>query len=87
MDTRHAICTSQLYDLYDSGDLVIMIIWLYSAIKSDEEQVMVERLVGFNPSGAPLYKEVKRKIIESIRNGEWKPGDIMIDRLNEVPPI
>ena len=62
-------------------------IWLYSANKSDEEQVMVERLVGLNPSGAPLYKEVKRKIIESIRNGEWKPGDIMIDRLNEVPPI
>ena len=52
-------------------------IWLYSANKSDEEQVMVERLVGLNPSGAPLYKEVKRKIIESIRNGEWKPGEVI----------
>lgn len=27
------------------------------------------------PLGAPLYKEVKRKITESVRNGEWKPGD------------
>lgn len=38
---------------------------------------MVEQLVGLNPSGAPLYKEVKRKIIESIRNGEWKPGEVI----------
>ncbi|MCX7146852.1 MAG: GntR family transcriptional regulator [Sulfuritalea sp.] len=54
-----------------------MAIWLYSAIKSDEDKVMVERSVGFNPSGAPLYKEVKRKIVESIRNGEWKPGEVI----------
>ncbi|MDZ4253520.1 MAG: GntR family transcriptional regulator [Sulfuritalea sp.] len=38
---------------------------------------MVEQLVGLNPSGALLYKEVKRKIIESIRNGEWKPGEVI----------
>ncbi|MBI5901046.1 MAG: GntR family transcriptional regulator [Rhodocyclales bacterium] len=38
---------------------------------------MVEQSVGLNPSGAPLYKEVKRKIIESIRNGEWKPGEVI----------
>lgn len=38
---------------------------------------MVERSVVSNPSGAPLYKAVKRKIIESIREGEWKPGDVI----------
>lgn len=27
------------------------------------------------PLGVPLYKEVKRKITEAVRDGEWKPGD------------
>ena len=29
------------------------------------------------PLGAPLYKEVKRKVIDAVRNGEWKPGDVI----------
>ncbi|TVT52188.1 MAG: GntR family transcriptional regulator [Azoarcus sp. PHD] len=29
------------------------------------------------PLGAPLYQEVKRKIMESLRSGEWKPGEII----------
>lgn len=27
--------------------------------------------------GTPLYKEVKRKITDSLRRGEWKPGGII----------
>jgi len=27
------------------------------------------------PLGAPLYQEVKRVLMESMRNGEWKPGE------------
>lgn len=38
---------------------------------------MSERSIISNPSGAPLYKEVRRRIIESIRDGEWKPGEII----------
>lgn len=38
---------------------------------------MVDRSVASNLSGAPLYKEVKRKVIESVRHGEWKPGDVI----------
>lgn len=38
---------------------------------------MAERSVVSSLSGAPLYKEVKRKIIESVRHGEWKPGDVI----------
>lgn len=38
---------------------------------------MAARSVVSNLTGAPLYKEVKRKIIESVRNGEWKPGDVI----------
>jgi GntR family transcriptional regulator len=29
------------------------------------------------PLGAPLYKEVKRKITEAVRDGEWKPGGVI----------
>lgn len=29
------------------------------------------------PLGAPLYKEVKRKITEAVRDGEWKPGGMI----------
>jgi GntR family transcriptional regulator len=29
------------------------------------------------PLGTPLYKEVKRKLIESVRHGEWSPGDVI----------
>jgi GntR family transcriptional regulator len=36
---------------------------------------MVGRLIASIPVGATLYKEVKRKIVESVRHGEWKPGD------------
>lgn len=38
---------------------------------------MVERSVVSNTFGAPLYKKVKHKIIESIRHGEWKPGAVI----------
>lgn len=38
---------------------------------------MVEISVVSNPSGAPLYKEVKRKIIDSVRHGEWNPGAVI----------
>lgn len=27
------------------------------------------------PSGAPLYREVRRRILESLAAGEWQPGD------------
>lgn len=27
--------------------------------------------------GAPLYKEVKRKLTDAVRSGEWKPGDVI----------
>ncbi|WP_026354999.1 GntR family transcriptional regulator [Massilia niastensis] len=27
--------------------------------------------------GLPLYREVKHKLMESLRDGEWKPGDII----------
>ena len=27
--------------------------------------------------GLPLYREVKHKLMESMRNGEWKPGDMI----------
>lgn len=30
--------------------------------------------IGCFPGRSPLYKEVKRKIAESIQQGEWKPG-------------
>jgi GntR family transcriptional regulator len=33
--------------------------------------------VGAFPLGAPLYKEVKRKMTDAVRNGEWKPGDVI----------
>jgi GntR family transcriptional regulator len=29
------------------------------------------------PPGAPLYKGVKRKITDAMREGEWKPGDVI----------
>jgi len=29
------------------------------------------------PLGVPLYKEVKRRIIESVRHGEWPPGGVI----------
>ncbi len=29
------------------------------------------------PLGARLYQEVKRKILESLRDGEWKPGEMI----------
>ncbi|MDP3031780.1 MAG: GntR family transcriptional regulator [Rhodocyclaceae bacterium] len=35
---------------------------------------MVGRSAVANPSGALLYKEVKRKIIDAVHQGEWKPG-------------
>lgn len=27
--------------------------------------------------GVPLYREVRRKIVESVRHGEWKPGSVI----------
>ena len=27
------------------------------------------------PSGAPLYREVRRRILELLASGEWRPGD------------
>jgi GntR family transcriptional regulator len=27
--------------------------------------------------GSPLYQEVKRKLIDSLRGGEWKPADVI----------
>ena len=33
--------------------------------------------VGAMTPGAPLYKEVKRQLTESLRNGEWKPGEVI----------
>jgi GntR family transcriptional regulator len=27
--------------------------------------------------GLPLYREVKHKLMESLRNGEWKPGEMI----------
>ncbi|MFA6310115.1 MAG: GntR family transcriptional regulator [Sterolibacterium sp.] len=38
---------------------------------------MVERSVVSSTFGAPLYKKVKHKLIEAIRHGEWKPGDVV----------
>lgn len=38
---------------------------------------MVDRSVVSNTLGAPLYKKVKHKLIEAIRHGEWKPGDVV----------
>ena len=38
---------------------------------------MVASSVVANPAGALLYKEVKRKLIDSIHHGEWKPGDVI----------
>lgn len=38
---------------------------------------MVDRSVVSNTFGAPLYKKVKHKLIEAIRHGEWKPGDVV----------
>lgn len=38
---------------------------------------MAERSAISNPLGIPLYQEVKRKIIESVRRGEWKPGGVI----------
>ncbi len=29
-------------------------------------------------NGAPLYKVVKRKITEAVRDGEWKPGEVIL---------
>jgi GntR family transcriptional regulator len=29
------------------------------------------------PLGAPLYQEVKRKLMDSLRGGEWKPGEMI----------
>lgn len=29
------------------------------------------------PNGEPLYKIVKRKLTEAVRDGEWKPGDVI----------
>lgn len=29
------------------------------------------------PLGAPLYETVKRKIMDSLREGEWKPGEMI----------
>lgn len=29
------------------------------------------------PHGAPLYQEVKHKLMESLRNGEWKAGEMI----------
>ncbi|MGV3655476.1 MAG: GntR family transcriptional regulator [Noviherbaspirillum sp.] len=36
---------------------------------------MGDALLGGISPGTPLYKEVKRKITESMRDGEWKPGE------------
>lgn len=36
---------------------------------------MDDTLLGNISLGTPLYKEVKRKITESMRRGEWKPGE------------
>ncbi len=33
------------------------------------------RSVADVPLGTPLYKEVKRQITDSLRSGEWKPGE------------
>lgn len=38
---------------------------------------MGERSAVSNPLGVPLYQEVKRKIIESVRHGEWRPGGVI----------
>lgn len=38
---------------------------------------MVEISVVSNTFGTPLYRKVKHDIIESIRHGEWKPGDVI----------
>lgn len=36
---------------------------------------MEDTLLGNIALGAPLYKTVKRKITDSMRSGEWKPGE------------
>jgi GntR family transcriptional regulator len=38
------------------------------------EMNMGDILLGSIALGTPLYKEVKRKMTESMRSGEWKPG-------------
>lgn len=37
----------------------------------------IERLAGANLAGTALYKTVKRHIIESVRHGEWKAGEVI----------
>ena len=38
---------------------------------------MSEPLSGALDLGTHLYKEVKHKILESLRTGEWKPGEVI----------
>lgn len=38
---------------------------------------MSERLSGALGPGSHLYKEVKHKLLESLRTGEWKPGEVI----------
>src|SRR5690606_27436292 len=38
-------------------------------------RIMGDALLGRISPGTPLYKEVKRKITDSMRDGEWKPGE------------
>jgi GntR family transcriptional regulator len=37
----------------------------------------IERLGVSNPAGTALYKAVKRHIIDSVRHGEWKAGEVI----------
>jgi GntR family transcriptional regulator len=39
------------------------------------DRIMDGTLQGNLTLGSPLYKEVKRKITDSMRSGEWKPGE------------
>lgn len=38
---------------------------------------MDEPFSGAISLGTPLYKEVKRKLTDSLHRGEWKPGDVI----------
>lgn len=38
---------------------------------------MGKQSTGFTFLGIPLYKGVKRELIESVRRGDWNPGDVI----------
>ena len=77
MNPSDSISPRQLDDMYDFNDLYLLSRWLYCAFKLNERNMMGERSVISNPFGMPLYKTVKRKLIESIRDGEWNPGSVI----------